>query len=294
MNYLQIKELTSDLLTEIVQLRFYRTHLIDQLSPVLKNVIVLKGLRGVGKTTALLQFLYQHKDQNVLYLPANSTLLGSDRLIDISKEFNSRGGGILVIDEIHKYPDWEIEVLDIVNFHSNIRLIISASSTLQIDHHLADLSRRHVMLNAFGLSFREWSEKNFGISLPVVTIDELRNNIEEVTFSVQKAFKAEKVAINEQFSIYLREGYFPTRDNYPSLTLYNQSIRNSVNAVIDQDIASRFRESTDLTHQNIKRLLSQIAKQCPFTPKMSMGLSLRDPHENTVVFYSVHLGISFL
>lgn len=271
MSFHSFLDITDELLTETESYGFRRQSIIASLEPPKKNVVLVKGLRGVGKTTAILQFLAEKRKQghNVLYLSADSTILEERTLLDYAKEFKTRGGGYLVFDEIHKYLGWEREVLDIINFYSNVKLIASGSSSLQIDDRLADLSRRHIVVNAHGLSFGEWASMEHGLPLGHYGYDELLESAEDIAFSINKTFKQSNLSIVNEFHRYLKEGYFPTRGNYPSYTLYRQSITHTINAVIDQDIPSRFLEITETSKHNLKRLLGNIASRCPFIPHIS-------------------------
>ena len=271
MGYQSFMEITDELLAEVGTYSFERRSITDTLEPPQKNVVVLKGLRGVGKTTALLQFLSNRRatGNRVLYVSADSTLLQGLKLTDIAKEFKTRGGGYLVLDEIHRYQQWEKEVLDIVNFFSNIHLIVSGSSSLRIDHRLADLSRRHIVVQAHGLCFGEWAALEHGMELSAYPYDTLLGSAEDIAYAVNRTFKDHQLSIVHEFHRYLAEGYFPSRRNYPNLSLYYQSVENVINAIIDQDIASRFPDITEITRHKLKRLLGHIAGQCPFIPNIS-------------------------
>lgn len=293
MKYQDIRQVTQQLLLEVSQFNFERTSIIEQIDVPLKSVVILKGLRGIGKTTALLQFLQKQNLAKLLYVPANSTLIENTRLIEIAKEFETRGGGYLVFDEIHKYQDWEREVLDIVNFYSNIKLILSGSSSLQIDQHSADLSRRHIMIEAHGLSFREWVKLQHGFHIRPISLKEILKHAEDLALEINTQFKSNNLSVVSEFHKYLKDGYFPTRRQYKKIELYYQSLKNSLNAVIEQDIPNRFPEITEQTKYNIKRLLGSIAGQCPFTPNITLikqALQLGDDKTVKNYLHMLHTG----
>jgi predicted AAA+ superfamily ATPase len=148
-------------------------------------------------------------------------------------------------------------------------LIVSGSSSLRIDHSLADLSRRHILVQAHGLCFGEWAALEHGMELSAYPYDTLLNSSEDIAYAVNKTFKDHRLSIVYEFHRYLAEGYFPSRRNYSNISLYYQSIENVMNAIIDQDIASRFADITEITRHKLKRLLGHIAGQCPFIPNIS-------------------------
>jgi uncharacterized protein len=295
MSYQTFVEITDEMLTEVEAYDFQRKQIIDSLEPPRHNVVLVKGLRGVGKTTAILQFLLAKREagHKVLYLSADSSLIQEKTLLDYAKEFKTRGGGYLVFDEIHKYPAWEKEVLDIVNFYTNIKLIASGSSSLQIDQSLADISRRHILVQAHGMSFGEWAALEHKLSLQTYSYPQLLETPEEIAFAINKVFKASHLSVVDEFHRYLKEGYFPSRRNYPSYNLYQQSVANTINAIIEQDIPSRFQDITEVTQQNLKRLIGNIAGHCPFVPTISTlreVLQLGDDKTVKRYLYMLHEG----
>ena len=117
----------------------------------------LIGARGVGKTTFLLQYLKNYKlpISKKLYISADSIKITS--LFEFAKTFESYGGELLIIDEIHKYSGFEQDLKKIYDF-LGLDVIFSGSSALQIDNSKYDLSRRVVVYQIEGLSFREFLE----------------------------------------------------------------------------------------------------------------------------------------
>jgi len=117
----------------------------------------LLGARGVGKTTFLLQYLEKLNidEHKKLYLSVDN--LEIESLFGIAEYFEQTGGELLIIDEIHKYPNFELELKKIYDM-LDLKVIFSGSSALKLDHSKADLSRRAVVYHVKGLSFREFLE----------------------------------------------------------------------------------------------------------------------------------------
>lgn len=116
----------------------------------------LVGPRGVGKSTMLLQYIKQNLNvTDTLYVSADQLYFASHTLIDLADSFYKMGGKHLFIDEIHKYEGWSAEVKQIFDSYSDLQLVISGSSILDITKGMADLSRRVPIYEMQGLSFRE-------------------------------------------------------------------------------------------------------------------------------------------
>jgi len=227
------------------------------------------GARGVGKTTFLIQYLKALDipfDQK-LYISADTINIPS--LFEVAEDFAKEEGQILVIDEIHKYPDFEIELKKIYDI-LDLKVIFSGSSALQIDHAKADLSRRAIIHHVYGLSFREFLELSRGISLPSYTLEDILTNHVNIAYEL-----LEKFNLRLPFREYIKSGYYPfyfeDKENY----LFK--LNETINTVIEVDIPSIFPiEYSNIS--NLKKLIRLICASSPYTPnikellaKMSMG-----------------------
>lgn len=292
MSYQALTKLSRDLISEAQSMLFIRKELFERLEPPTQNVVILKGARGVGKSTVIKQFLAskQTLGSRVLYLSADSIYLDT-RLADIAMEFNDRGGGYLAIDEIHRYTgDWQKELKTIIDSFPHIKIIVSGSSAIRLDYATADLSRRHVMIKAQGLSFREYLSLSLGIDFIIYPLSELLQNAEDICYTIYKTFAREKKDLLQYFYHYLQEGYFLTRNNYSTQEIYFESLINTINGVIDSDISYVHREVDSVAREKIKVILKHIATKCPFTPNISevaqnIGLS----NDNTLKKYLLYL-----
>src|SRR6185295_493695 len=143
MSYQRLMEISTDLISSAANHPFVRSELAAALEPPRNNVTILRGARGVGKSTLLHQFLLKKRDsgRTVLYISADSTLLTTP-LAEFSHEYYKRGGQYLAIDEIHKYDNWQAAVKTILDAFPSLTLIVSGSSSLRLDYALVDLSRR--------------------------------------------------------------------------------------------------------------------------------------------------------
>lgn len=291
MSYQRLIEISTDLISEASKYTYSRENLLTALAPLQKNVVILKGARGIGKSTAIQQFLLkkQHAGSKVFYICADSTLLDV-KLAELAQDYYKRSGEYLAIDEIHKYNGWQAEVKTILDSFPKLKLIVSGSSSLSLDYAATDLSRRHIMLHAKGLSFREYINKKYGLNLEICSLLEIFESGEVVTSNVVKTFNQKKLDLIELFHEYLKDGYFIARDNYTTNALYYDSLINSVNSIIDSDISSVHKDIDSVSKQNIKLLLKHIANKCPFTPNISeLSRHLGIINDNTLKKYLYYL-----
>ncbi|OGT46252.1 MAG: hypothetical protein A3E82_04270 [Gammaproteobacteria bacterium RIFCSPHIGHO2_12_FULL_38_11] len=195
------------------------------------QAICLVGGRGVGKTTLMCQhFLQYYKDvSEALYFSADNVYVTATGLFAIAEEYFKYGGKALFIDEVHKYPNWETEIKNIIDTYRKKQLVFSGSSSVNLHQSKADLSRRVIYCELKGLSFREYLFFNNILSVPVTTLaDILKNHM-----ALANQFKG--IPILKYFKDYLAHGYFPfflegEQD-------YHSRLSNVIEKVIFEDIA---------------------------------------------------------
>lgn len=220
------------------------------------RMIGLMGPRGIGKTTLVLQHIKEELPRKTsLYVQAEDFYFASHRLVDLADEFSRLGGKYLFIDEIHKYKDWSRELKLIYDYHSNLHVVFTGSSVLDIAKGAFDLSRRALTYEMQGLSYREYLQLFHNISFPVCTLEQLVHN--EV--DIPKDFLP-----LQHFADYLRHGYYPF-GNGEDIDRYVQQI---VNTTIETDIP-QYAELSAGTGRRLKRLLGIIAQIAPFKPNMT-------------------------
>lgn len=131
------------------------------------RLISIRGARGVGKTTLMLQYLKQHNIdyKTMLYVSLDSNYFTRNSLLDFAEQFYMQGGKHLFIDEVHKYPGWSKEIKEIYDSYPELKLVISGSSLLDVLNADADLSRRCVPYEMQGLSYREYLAMVRGIMI---------------------------------------------------------------------------------------------------------------------------------
>ena len=141
------------------------------------RMIGIVGARGVGKSTMVLQHIKKyHNPGKALYVAADNIYFNTHTLLSLADDFQKDGGELLVIDEIHKYKQWSKELKTIYDVHPKLKIIFTGSSILDIKRGEADLSRRTLMYDMQGLSFREYLLIIHGIKSPVYSLDDIVNH----------------------------------------------------------------------------------------------------------------------
>ena len=221
------------------------------------RLVAIVGARGVGKTTMILQHIKLHDNApTALYVTADDLWFTSHTLLELADVFYKNGGRTLYIDEVHRYPKWSVELKNIYDTYSRLKVVYTGSSILDIRRGGADLSRRQLEYTMYGLSFREYLLLSHGIDLPVYTLDDVV--AQRIEFP---AGEHRPIAL---FKEYMREGYYPffrQRDSHTRL-------QQVVNQVLEVDIP-KFAELTLTTIEKLKRLMYVVAQGVPFKPNYS-------------------------
>lgn len=143
------------------------------------RLIILKGPKGVGKSTMMKQYIkqnYSPDDRHVLYCSADTSYFTTHTLEEVADKFVMLGGTHLFIDEIHKYPGWSQEIKEIYDAHKNLKVVLSGSSLIKLNDGDADLSRRMVPYMIPGLSLREYIILEKRMKLPSISLYDLLAN----------------------------------------------------------------------------------------------------------------------
>ena len=236
-----------------------------------KKLVGIIGARGVGKTTYLIQYLKELDlpFSKKLYISADTITIPS--LFEVANAFYKEEGEVLIIDEIHKYKNFEVELKKIYDI-LDLKVIFSGSSALKLDNAKADLSRRSIIYTVDGLSFREFIELCKDIILPHFTLEDILSNHTDIAYEL-----LEKFNLTLLFREYLKSGYYPfyfeDKDDY--LIKLNQTI----NTVIEVDIPSIFPIEYDSV-QSLKKLVRLLCESHPYTPNIKELLVKMDMKDN--------------
>ena len=252
-------------------------------------LIEIRGARGVGKTTLMLQKakeLFDENNQAVIYISLDDAYFFNHSIVETAEYFQKYGGKYLFIDEVHKYPakhknyDWSAELKNIYDRYPELKVIYSGSSIIELYKGHGDLSRRKSYYKLNGLSFREYLEFNNILKFQVISLSEIVNKNSIISSDI-----ANKIKILPHFKNYLSNGYYPFYNENPNQ--YNKRIKNIINVILEIDIPS----ITDINYDTIgkiKTMLAVLSTATPYTPnltKLSENLQIADLRTMYKYFY---------
>ncbi|HIH22859.1 TPA: AAA family ATPase [Candidatus Micrarchaeota archaeon] len=166
-----------------------------------KPCILIPGIRGIGKTTIMLQLFSDLKD--AFYFTADSLLVKSSTLYSLVEQAHRTGYKTVFIDEIHRYPNWAAELKNIYDSF-NVQIVASGSSTAAIKKGSLFLGRRAYEIPLFPLSFGEYVYLQEGQRYEANIIDILNKRA-----SIQ--WIADHPSVEKHYNNYLLTGGFPFR-----------------------------------------------------------------------------------
>lgn len=240
----------------------------------------ITGARGTGKTTMILQHIkktFGNLPKEALYVSADNIWFSGNRLFDLANDFEKQGGKYLFIDEVHKYENWSQEIKNIYDSFSNLRVVITGSSMLQIYKSNADLSRRAVHYVLHGLSFREFLKYDRNIEFEKFTLDGILKNHIEIAGSFN-----DKIRPLPLFNDYLKQGYYPYYKS--DKRFYLSKLANTVNLILEMDLPAV--ETIEMySIRKIKKLLWIISQSVPFTPKITDLANNLEVSRNSLLNY---------
>jgi len=228
------------------------------------RLIGIKGSRGVGKTTLLLQYIklnFAKRMNEALYVSLDSIWFADNTLIELADHFVKHGGKFLFLDEVHKYPNWSQELKNIYDGYPELQIVFTGSSLLDILNARADLSRRAVVYTLQGLSFREYLAMQTGEEFSQLSLAEVLRNHEEIVPEI-----LEKVKPLAHFNEYLATGYFPFYFEQP--VLYYPKLREVVNMILEIELP--LLRAVGISYiPRVKQLLYIISQSVPFVPNVT-------------------------
>ena len=244
-----------------INLRFKR-YLYTQINWKAR-IISIKGARGVGKTTMLLQQIlenYEDIDQT-LYASLDNLWFATHSLMDLVDWADRHGISRLYLDEVHRYEGWSQALKNIYDDFPDMSIVYTSSSLLVLDNATVDMSRRQTTYTLYGLSFREYLELEGIIKTGTISLDDVLKHHVKKAMDIVGSIKVAPL-----FEAYLAHGYYPFYRE--SLEDFPSRLRETVTVVIDSDIPA-VENVTYETLQKVKKLLMIISEHVPFEPNMS-------------------------
>jgi len=232
---------------------------------------VIIGSRGIGKTTTVAQYIKEHyKKSEALYVNLDDIENTSKyTMTQIAEEFVLNGGKLLCFDEIHKYHNWSAELKNIYDRFDQLKIIATGSSALEINKGSHDLSRRAIVYNMVGMSFREFLELHHGYTFDAFTLEDILSKHIDIATRIKDKVESCDQKIIPLFKDYLKHGYYPYFLSMPNEILFFQTLQQNINVSIESDLLNIYPKLNGSSIRKIKMLLSVIIKSVPFEPKIS-------------------------
>lgn len=246
------------------------------------RLIMIKGARGVGKTTMLYQQCKEHGDKG-LYASLDQLFFNDHTIVELADYHYKHGGTHLYLDEVHLYPrpNWEQELKNIYDSYPGFYIVFTGSSLLRLNSKVADLSRRIATYELRGLSLREYLNFTGQYDFEPVSINDILINHTSLASSI-----ASKIRIIGEFEKYLSKGYYPFFIHTSEIT-YSQRVERIVLTVIETDIPA----VTDIEYETqlkLKKLLVILADKVPFEPNITrLGQEIGVTRNQLIKFFTL-------
>lgn len=246
---------------------YFKRFLMDRINWN-RRLIAIKGARGTGKTTLLLQYIketYGVTDE-ALYISLDDIYFTENRLVELVDKFTLNGGKYLFVDEVHKYPNWSREIKNIYDDHHDLKVVFTGSSILEIDKAEADLSRRAVVYQLPVLSLREYLAITGKSYLKSYSLQEILNHHTDISAEVTQKIKPIKELKN-----YNETGAYPFF--LEASDEYAEHLERIITVILEEDLPS----SVNIDYSSVlklKQLLWVVSESVPFQPNISK-LSLK-------------------
>ena len=275
---------------------FFRTHsyLIEHTNaPVRRQLmdeinwddrmIGIKGTRGVGKTTFLLQYAKEHfdiYDRKCLYVNMNNFYFQGRGIADFAGKFYKQGGKVLLIDQVFKEPAWSKELRKCYDLYPGLKIVFTGSSVMRLKEENPELNNIVKSYNLRGFSFREFLNLQTGNSFRSYTLEEILNNHEQIVRTILP-----KVSPLQYFQDYIHHGFYPfflEHRNFSENLLKTMNMNTEVDILLIKQIELKY-----LT--KIKKLFYQLAVNGPKAPNISQLANDIETSRATVMNYIKYL-----
>lgn len=247
-----------------------------------ERLIGIKGSKGVGKTTLLLQYAKIHlKKSKKLYVSLDNPFFAGHNLLDFVDDYVKNGGDYLLLDEVHHYPEWSLNLKMIYDTHKNLKVIYTGSSLLHLTKGRADLSRRGMIYTLQGLSLREYINLTEKTDFAVLSLDDILKNHNAFSKSV-----ISKVKPILKYNEYIKWGYYPffleNKGNY----LFK--LMETINQILESELPMVAKISYANVNK-LKQLLQLISESVPFKPNLEKISGQTGISKNTLKDYLFYL-----
>ncbi len=247
------------------------------------RLICIKGFRGVGKTTFILEYIKQfyEEDNTVLYINLNNFYFTKRKIYSFADEFSKLGGKVLIFDQIQKYPEWSAELKKCYHEIPDLKIIFTSSPVLRVVEGNPDLEGIAHIYHLEGLSFREFLNYNTNQNFKAYSLPEIIKNHEEIAKEI-----IGKVKPLAYFGQYLKYGYFPYFMIDPNF--FNIKLLKNINLALEIDVP--YLNQIELKYlSKLRKLLHIIALETPLNPNISKLAAAVETSRATIMNYLKYL-----
>ncbi|MBP5479508.1 MAG: ATP-binding protein [Bacteroidaceae bacterium] len=233
---------------------FFRTHayLVEHLPATVRRdlmdeinwkdrMIGIKGARGVGKTTFLLQYAKENfspNDKTCLYINTNNFYVQNVGIAAFADEFYHSGGKVLLIDQVYKQPNWSQQLRECYDRYPGLKIVFAGSPVMRLKEENPELNGIVHSYNLRGFSFREYLNVKTGLRLKHYELEEIINNHEAIAKEI-----FEQVNPRDYFQDYLHHGFYPfflEKKNYSENLLKNMNMMREVDILLVKQIELKY------------------------------------------------------
>ena len=275
---------------------FFRTHryLVEHVNAPVRRLLMdeidwndrmigIKGTRGIGKTTFLLQYAKEHfalEDRQCLYINMNNFYFQGRGIADFAGEFYHRGGRVLLIDQVFKQDNWSHELRKCYDLYPGLKIVFTGSSVMRLKDENPELNGIVNSYNLRGFSFREFLNLLTNNDFHPYSLDEILNDHERIVKQILP-----KVSPRRYFQDYIHHGFYPffqEQRNYSENLLKTMNMMTEVDILLIKQIELKY-----LT--KIKKLFYQLAEGGPKAPNVSKLAQDIETSRATVMNYIKYL-----
>ena len=252
------------------------------------QLIGIKGTRGVGKTTFLLQYAKEKfgaNDRKCLYINMNNFYFQEKGISDFAGEFYRNGGRALLIDQVFKQPNWSSDLRRCYDNYPELKIVFTGSSVMRLKEENPELNGIVKSYNLRGFSFREFLNYMSGHSFSSYSLNDIIENHEQIATQILT-----KINPLEYFQDYIHHGYYPfflENRNYSENLLKTMNMMTEVDILLIKQIELKY-----LT--KIKTLFYLLALEGPKSPNISNLAKEINTSRATVMNYIKYLSDSRL
>lgn len=247
------------------------------------RLIGIKGTRGVGKTTFLLQYARENfsvNDHKCLYINMNNFYFQGKSISDFAGEFHRGGGQVLLIDQVFKDPSWSQELRTCYDRYPGLKIVFTGSSVMRLKDENPELNGICKSYNLRGFSFREFLNLRTGQQFRRYTMQEILNKHELIAANILK-----EVDPLDYLPAYLHHGFYPF---FLEQANFSENLLKVMNMMIEVDIL--LVKQIELKYlSRIKKLLYQLAMAGPGAPNVSQLAQDVQTSRATVMNYIKYL-----